>query len=106
MEVVVAHPEVAAGGRCRVGRNHIRYGRRRGNFSASAEETLDHHVKLGVTTSSTTQVTPETYRRTLRWWSLLLHLRRSSINILAGGRNLPPEILAPSDLPPPEGSGF
>jgi len=32
----------------------------------------------------------------------------SGINILAvaGGRPLPPEILAPSDLPPPEGSEF
>ena len=30
----------------------------------------------------------------------------SGINILAGGRPLLPEILAPSDLPPPEGSEF
>jgi len=30
----------------------------------------------------------------------------SGINILAGRRPLPPEILAPSDLPPPEGSKF
>ena len=30
----------------------------------------------------------------------------SGINILAGGRPLPPEILPPSDLPRPEGSEF
>ena len=30
----------------------------------------------------------------------------SGVNILAGGRPLPPEMLAPSDLPPPEGSEF
>jgi len=30
----------------------------------------------------------------------------SGVNILARGRPLPPEILAPSDLPPPEDSEF
>ena len=46
------------------------------------------------------------YKNCQRQSSSAINCLSSGINILAGGRPLLPEISAPSDLPPPEGSEF
>jgi len=44
------------------------------------------------------------YKKCQRQSCSAINCLSSGISILAGGRPLAPEILAPSDLPPPEGS--